>query len=84
MRWLNLWVALGWTARWCRAWVQDERGVEIPEYVIVLAVVAALAVGGLVMVKAGIVQNLDGIASCLGAVANGTAASSTTAANGCA
>ncbi len=76
------------TARWCgrrtAVWLRSERGVEIPEYVIVLAVVAALAVGGLVMVKAGIVQNLDGIAGCLGAVASGTAGSTTTAANGCA
>ncbi len=69
--------------RRCLQWLSVERGVEIPEYVMVLAVVVALAVGGLVLVKAGILHNLTGIANCLGAVANGQATSSTTAANGC-
>ena len=62
----------------CRAWwdrLRAERGAEVPEYVLVVAVIAMLAVGGLVAVKAGLASNLSNIASCLGAAAGGSVSS---------
>lgn len=58
---------------WC-CW-KDERGAEVPEYVIVVAIIVMLAVVGLISVKHGILDNLDGIANCLSGTATGTAAS---------
>ncbi len=58
-----------------RGWWRDERGAEVPEYVIVVAIIAMLAVVGLVSVKQGILSNLNGIAHCLTGAANGTASS---------
>ncbi len=55
--------------RWCRS----ERGAEVPEYVIVIAIVAMLAVTGLVSVKTGLLSNLQNIATCLTSTAAGTA-----------
>ncbi len=52
-----------------------ECGAEVPEYVLVVAIVAMLAVAGLVAVKAGLVSNLDNIANCLTGTAQGTATS---------
>lgn len=54
-------------------WWRDERGAEVPEYVIVVAIIAMLAVVGLVAVKQGLLSNLNGIAHCLTGTANGTA-----------
>lgn len=51
-----------------------ERGAEVPEYVIVVAIIAMLAVVGLVSVKAGLLSNLTAIATCLQGTAGGTAA----------
>ena len=59
------------------AWVRrmaGERGAEVPEYVIVVAIIAMLAVVGLVAVKAGLLSNLTAIATCLQGTADGTAA----------
>jgi Flp pilus assembly pilin Flp len=70
-------VAAACAAR-CRAWwalLRAERGAEVPEYVLVVAVIAMLAVGGLVAVKAGLASNLSNIASCLSATAGGSATS---------
>ena len=53
----------------------SERGTELPEYVIVLAIIVMLAVVGLVAVKSGLVTNLNGIASCLTSTAAGSATS---------
>lgn len=52
-----------------------ERAAEVPEYVLVVAIVAMLAVAGLVAVKTGLVSNLNNIASCLTGTAAGTATS---------
>jgi len=52
-----------------------EDGAEVPEYVLVVAVVAMLAVVGLVAVKTGLLSNLNGIANCLTGTAAGTATS---------
>jgi Flp pilus assembly pilin Flp len=68
---LVLGALLGRGLRWCAR----ERGAEVPEYVIVVAVVAMLAVVGLVAVKTGLIANLDGIANCLAGTAAGTASS---------
>lgn len=57
-----------------RAWC-SERGAEVPEYVIVVAIIAMLAVVGLVAVKAGLLNNLDAIANCLNGTASGTSSS---------
>ena len=66
--WQRIWIRItGW-------WV-DEGGAEVPEYVIVVAIIAMLAVVGLVSVKQGILSNLTGIAHCLTGAANGTATS---------
>ena len=60
-----------------RAWraLSEQRGAEVPEYVIVVAIIAMLAVVGLVAVKAGLLSNLNGIANCLTGTAAGTASS---------
>lgn len=52
-----------------------ERGAEVPEYVLVVAIVAMLAVVGLVAVKTGLLSNLNNIATCLTGAAAGTSAS---------
>ena len=56
------------------AFVSAERGAEVPEYVLVVAIVAMLAVIGLVAVKNGLITNLNGISNCLQSTASGTAA----------
>lgn len=53
----------------------EERGAEVPEYVIVVAIIAMLAVVGLIAVKTGLLSNLNGIANCLTGTAGGTATS---------
>jgi Flp pilus assembly pilin Flp len=64
MRW---WVTRGRTA------LSSERGAEVPEYVLVVAIIAMLAVVGLVAVKNGLLSNLNGISSCLQSTAGGSA-----------
>lgn len=58
-----------------RAALWQERGAEVPEYVIVVAIIAMLAVVGLIAVKTGLLSNLNGIANCLTGTAAGTASS---------
>ena len=60
---------------WGRDALTSERGAEVPEYVLVVAIVAMLAVVGLVAVKTGLLSNLNNIANCL----TGAAAGSSTA-----
>ena len=67
-----------WTRRFLagiQAFLRERRGAEVPEYVIVVAIIAMLAVVGLVSVKSGLLANLNGIASCLTGTAAGTASS---------
>ena len=55
--------------------VSAEKGAEVPEYVIVVAIIAMLAVVGLIAVKSGLLSNLNGIAQCLSSTASGSASS---------
>ena len=66
---------LGRLADRLRRALSEERGAEVPEYVIVVAIIAMLAVVGLVAVKAGLLSNLNGISNCLTGTASGTASS---------
>ncbi len=72
VRWAGF-LSTAWGRLW-RAW-NSERGAEVPEYVIVVAIIAMLAVVGLVAVKAGLLNNLDAIANCLNGTAAGTSSS---------
>ena len=55
--------------------LSEQRGAEVPEYVIVVAIIAMLAVVGLIAVKSGLLSNLNGIATCLSSTAAGSATS---------
>ena len=55
--------------------LSEQRGAEVPEYVIVVAIIAMLAVVGLIAVKTGLLANLNGISSCLTSTAAGSATS---------
>ncbi len=66
---------LGRLADRLRRALSEEHGAEVPEYVIVVAIIAMLAVVGLVAVKAGLLSNLNGISACLSGTASGTASS---------
>jgi len=66
---------LGSLAARARRALATERGAEVPEYVLVVAIVAMLAVVGLVAVKTGLLSNLNNIANCLTGTAQGTATS---------
>lgn len=67
----GLLVARLWGTR-LRCWWHDEAGAEVPEYVLVVAIVAMLAVGGLVALKGGITTTLGDITNCLSGVAGGS------------
>ena len=81
----SLWVSTSCTLRlasaasrgleWLRRLAAGETGAEVPEYVLVVAIIAMLAVVGLVAVKTGLLSNLNGIANCLTGAAQGTSAS---------
>lgn len=60
---------------WLRAMARSERGAEVPEYVLVVAIIAMLAVGGLVAVKSGLQKNLANISTCLTTAATSSASS---------
>lgn len=67
----SLWLQASLRRFW--AFIAAERGAEVPEYVLVVAIVAMLAVIGLVAVKNGLLSNLTGISNCLQSAASGTA-----------
>ncbi len=67
-------LARAWRARFWPA-LAGERGAEVPEYVLVVAIIAMLAVVGLVAVKNGLLSNLNGISNCLQSTAAGSASS---------
>ncbi len=72
---LQVTMLLGRLADRLRRALSEERGAEVPEYVIVVAIIAMLAVVGLIAVKTGLLSNLNGIANCLTGTAAGTASS---------
>lgn len=74
---MGAWQVVRWMGGRVGVVLCRERAAEVPEYVIVVAIIAMLAVVGLVAVKAGLLSNLNAIANCLTGTAVGTASSCT-------
>jgi Flp pilus assembly pilin Flp len=57
---------------WLRAWAIEETGADVPEYVLVLALIAMMAVGAMLVFSGKIQSAFAAIGNCLTSATGGS------------